>query len=88
MEWQVFEARLLVRQLERAPRKVRGDYEFWKDQVRLYGPNLHGGFRTHSLRGERKGQRSARLDRRWRVIFRVVEDGLIVEALELTPHRY
>jgi mRNA-degrading endonuclease YafQ of YafQ-DinJ toxin-antitoxin module len=88
MEWRVVESRLLLRQLERTPGRVPIDYEFWKEQVRVYGPNLQGGFRTHALRGRRKGQRSARLDRLWRVIFRVVEDELIVEALELTPHRY
>ena len=54
----------------------------------LWGRNFQGGYRTHALRGRRAGQKSARLGRQWRVIFRVVDDDLIVEALELTPHNY
>jgi len=88
MGWRIVEARLLVRQLERAPREVRIDYGYWRDRVRELGPNLQGGYKTHALHGRRKGQKSARLGRQWRVIFRVVEDELIVEALELTSHRY
>ncbi len=88
MVWRVVESRLLARQLERAPGTVRIDYAYWRDRVREAGPNLQGGYRTHALQGRRKGQKSARLGRQWRVIFTVVEDQLIVEALELTPHRY
>ena len=88
MKWRVVESRLLSRQLQRAPTKVRTDYGFWRDRVSTLGPNLQGGYRTHALHGRRKGQKSAWLGRRWRVIFRTVEDELIVEALELTPHRY
>jgi mRNA-degrading endonuclease YafQ of YafQ-DinJ toxin-antitoxin module len=88
MGWRIIEARLLGRQLKRAPKKVRIDYRFWKDQVHALGPNLQGGYRTHALQGRRKDQKAARLDQQWRVIFRVVEDELIVEALELTPHHY
>jgi mRNA-degrading endonuclease YafQ of YafQ-DinJ toxin-antitoxin module len=88
MEWRVVESRLLLKQFQRAPREVQRDYGFWRDRVRDLGPNLQGGYRTHALHGRRSGQRSARLGRQWRVIFRVVEDELIVEALELTPHNY
>jgi mRNA-degrading endonuclease YafQ of YafQ-DinJ toxin-antitoxin module len=88
MEWRVVESRLLRKQWQRAPRRVQADYEFWREQVRILGPNRQGGYRTHALHGGRSGQRSAWLGRQWRVIFRVVEDELIVEALELIPHSY
>ena len=88
MEWRVTESRLLRKQWQRAPRHVQQDYDFWRDRVRVLGPNLQGGYRTHALHGRRSGQKSAWLGRQWRVIFKVVEDQLIVEALELTPHRY
>jgi mRNA-degrading endonuclease YafQ of YafQ-DinJ toxin-antitoxin module len=88
MEWRVVESRLFAKQFQRSPRNVQQDYGFWRDLVCAFGPNLQGGYRTHALHGRRSGQKSVRLSRQWRVIFRVVEDELIVEALELTPHKY
>jgi hypothetical protein len=88
MEWRVVESRLLRKQWQRAPQRVQRDYDFWRDRVRVLGPNLQGGYRTHSLQGRRSGQKSAWLGRQWRVIFKVVEGELIVEALELIPHSY
>ena len=64
----------------------------------VYGPGnllaplsrgrLWGKFMLHPLAGDRKGQMSARLNRQWRVIFKVLQGELIVEALEVTPHKY
>jgi len=88
MEWKVIESRLIARQLPRAPRRIQKKYIAWRGMVRDYGPDLRGGLRVHALVGSRKGQKAARLSRQWRVIFRVLEGDLIVEALELTPHKY
>ena len=88
MEWRVVESRLLARQIQRAPREIQEKYVVWRNLVRHWGPQLQGGFRVHALQGSRKGQKSAWLNRQWRVIFKVVEDQLIVEAIELTPHKY
>jgi mRNA-degrading endonuclease YafQ of YafQ-DinJ toxin-antitoxin module len=88
MEWRVIESRLLARQIHRAPREIQRKYMAWRNLVQHSGPHLGGGFRVHALQGSRKGQKSAWLNRQWRVIFKMVEDQLIVEALEVTPHRY
>ena len=88
MEWQITEARLIARQLQKAPVEIQQKYAIWRDRVEQFGPDLRGGYRVHSLRGRRKGQQSARLSRQWRVIFKVFADQLVVEALELTPHKY
>jgi toxin HigB-1 len=88
MEWRVVETRSLARQIQRAPREIQERYIVWRSRVQHLGPQLQGGFRVHALQGNRKGQKSARLNRQWRVIFNVLEDQLVVEALELTPHRY
>ena len=88
MEWRVVESRLLVRQVQRAPRDVQEQYVFWRRLVQQQGPQLGGGFRVHALHGDRKGQKSAWLNRQWRVIFKVLGNELVVEALELTPHKY
>ncbi len=88
MEWRVVESRLLARQVERAPCEIQEKYVVWRSLVQQWGPQLQGGFRVHALQGDRKGQKSAWLNRQWRVIFKVFEGELVVEALELTPHRY
>ena len=88
MEWRVVESRLLARQIQRAPREIQAKYQVWRNLVRRWGPQLRGGFRVHSLQGNRKGQKSAWLNRQWRVIFKVVEEQFIVQALERTPHKY
>jgi plasmid maintenance system killer protein len=88
MEWTVVESRMIVRQMRRAPKEIQQKYGAWRNMVRRLGPYLPGGFRVHPLSGDRKGQMSARLNRQWRVIFKVFEGQLVVEALELTPHRY
>jgi hypothetical protein len=88
MEWQVIESRLIARQLRRAPREIQEKYAIWRGRVELNGPQLGGGYRDHALQGNRKGEKAARLSRQWRVIFKVFEQQLVVEALELTPHNY
>ena len=88
MEWRLIESRLLARQLKRAPVEMQAKYAVWRSRVQHLGPHLPGGYRVHALRGQRKGQKSARLDRQWRIIFKVFQAELVVEALELTPHNY
>jgi toxin HigB-1 len=88
MGWTVIESRLIARQLPRMPKKLQAKYAVWRSLVQRNGPYLQGGFRVHSLHGKRKGQKSARLNRQWRVIFRIVDADLVVEAVELTPHKY
>jgi len=88
MQWQVVESRLIVRQMSRVPKEIQAKYCAWRQRVQEAGPNLRGGYRTHALHGKRTGEKSAWLGRQWRVIFRVFEHQLLVEALELTPHKY
>lgn len=88
MEWQVVESRVIARQLVRVPKDIQAKYIVWRNLVRSSGPYLPGGFRVHALKGNRKGQKAARLSRQWRVIFKVYEGELVVETLELTPHKY
>ena len=87
MEWKVVESRMIVRQVRRAPKEIQGKYAAWRKIVQRRGPYLPGGFRVHPLCGDRKGQMSARLNRQWRVLFKVFAGQLVVEALELTPHK-
>ncbi len=88
MPWRVVESRSLAKQVERSPREIQQRYVVWRHRVEQEGPELGGGYRVHKLRGNRKGEMAARLNRQWRVIFTVLHDELIVHAIELTPHKY
>ena len=47
------------------------------------------GFHDEPLHGHRRGQRSIRLNRQWRAIYKLEENREIhIEILEVTPHDY
>jgi len=89
--WQVEEHRRVDRQLARAPIEILKRYEKWKDIARLSGPaglKRIKGFRDEGLAGEWQGHRSSRLDLRWRVIYTVRAEALVVQVVRVTPHDY
>ena len=89
--WSGYEHRRIEKQLAKAPRDVQKRYEKWKDIVELSGPaglKLIRGFRDEALRGEWKGHRSSRLNQQYRVIYKLEDDHLLVQVVEVTPHDY
>ena len=46
------------------------------------------GFHDEALKGERKGQRSSRLNEQYRVIYEISAKEVLVYVLELTAHDY
>ncbi len=46
------------------------------------------GFHDESLKGERKGQRSVRMNKSYRLIYRVIQDHVYIELLEVHKHDY
>lgn len=46
------------------------------------------GFHDEPLKGERKGQRSVRMNKAYRLIYRVIEDRIHIELLEVNKHDY
>ena len=89
--WDVFEHRRTWKQLDRLPRDVLKRYEKWKDIVRLSGPlglRQIAGFNDEALRGDWKGHRSSRLNRQYRVIYRIERVKVFVEVVSVTAHDY
>lgn len=89
--WEIFEHRNLVRRLPRVPVEVLKRYEKWKDVVTISGPEglrQIKGFHDEALRGEWKGQRSSRLGQQYRVIYRIENQQLYVQGINLTAHDY
>jgi addiction module RelE/StbE family toxin len=89
--WRIFETKSVRKTIERAPRPVRVRYEAWKRIAEQSGPQglrLIKGFRDEALRGEWKGFRSSRLNRQWRLIYKVRKAQLEIHILEVNPHEY
>jgi len=89
--WEIYEHRRVVRQLKSVPTDVLKRYEKWKDIVSISGPEglrRIRGFRDEGLGGEWKGFRSARLNKQYRVIYKIERDKVLVQVVNLTPHDY
>jgi addiction module RelE/StbE family toxin len=89
--WEVYEHRRIARRVQRLPTEVLKRYEKWKDILRISGPDglrLIKGFHDEALRGKWKGHRSSRLGIQYRVIYKVVDDEILVEVIDITAHDY
>lgn len=89
--WEIYEHRRAAKQLDSLPTDVLKRYEKWKDVVRISGPQglrAIRGFNDEALHGEWKGHRSSRLNRQFRVIYRVDRDQVFVEVVDVTAHDY
>ena len=89
--WEIYEHRRLARALSRLPDDVLQRYEKWKDIVSISGPEglrQIKGFHDEALRGEWKGHRSSRLGKQFRVIYRIENQQLYVQVINLIAHDY
>ena len=89
--WIIFEHRRVDRQYQALPLEIRKRYEKWKDIVMNSGP--HGlrsikGFHDEALSGQWKNCRSSRLGLKYRVIYQVRKQQLMVQVINLTAHDY
>lgn len=82
-----------AKELLESPDQVQSKFALW--QILLQAEGLRTvrkrpGFHDEPLKGSRKGERSVRLNRKWRAIYRESEEGklIIVEVTEVTPHEY
>lgn len=89
--WKIYEKKSLAKQLKKAPTTVVKHYEIWKRIVELEGPSglrAIKGFHDEALKGQWKGFRSSRLDRKWRVLYSTEKNELSVYIVEINPHEY
>ena len=89
--WQILEHRRLDRKFKSLPIEIQKRYEKWKDIVRITGPTgLRSirGFNDEALKGAWKGFRSSRLGQKYRVIYSVEAENVLVRVIDLTPHDY
>lgn len=81
------------KQLKKAPQNIRLKFRIWLDSIKLKGlpeTRKSSGWHDEPLKGNRKGQRSIRLNKQWRAIYIINKQGDIefIEIQEVTPHEY
>ena len=79
--------------LKRCPLPIRQKLFVWVASVESKGleeVRRQSGWHDEPLKGQRRGQRSIRLNRQWRAIYVVLSDGTVefCEVREVTPHDY
>jgi addiction module RelE/StbE family toxin len=89
--WIVLETKAAAKALDHAPEEIQRSYDAWLQIVRLQGPaglRLVKGFRDEALAGGWRGFRSSRLNRIWRVIYRVASGRVTIEVMDVNAHDY
>jgi len=90
---QVVLSRFAEKQLRKLPEQIVKAFAAWVRAVELEGIQAVRripGYHDEPLKGDRKGQRSVRLNRSYRVIYEVTESGTVVliGVLEVNKHEY
>lgn len=89
--WQVLEHKRLTKKLRSLPVEILKRYEKWKDIVRISGSvglRAIRGFNNEALRGQWKGYRSSRLGQKYRVLYKIETQKVLVKVVDLAPHDY
>lgn len=79
--------------LTKLPKEIRESLAFWINKVIFEGLSdvrKIGGYHDEPLKGDRKGQRSIRLNKAYRAIYIQTESGEIelVTIIEVNKHKY
>lgn len=93
MEYKVTITKKAQKNLSKIPKHILIQFDLWVEIIETDGfksMQKIKGFRDHSLKGDRKGQRSSSLSRSWRIIYQLDEqtNELIIEVLEVNHHEY
>lgn len=82
-----------LKDLKKTPVYIQEKFRAWLvavDKAGLEETRKRPGWHDESLIGDRKGQRSIRLNKQWRAIYIIKSNNKIefVEVKEVTPHDY
>ena len=87
----IYENKSIDKIWNKLPLSIQKKYEFWKNIIQLNG--LEGlqqfpGFHDEKLVGKRKGERSSRLNLKYRVIYTAEKEVFHIYVIDITPHKY
>ena len=82
-----------LKDLKKTPLYLQEKFRSWLVAVSKIGleeTRKRPGWHDEPLVGDRKGQRSIRLNKKWRAIYIIKNDGTIefIEVTEVMPHEY
>ncbi len=91
--WRVYWSKSVEKDMDKLPEYILQKFRSWVIAVEkdgLLNVRKLKGFHDESLRGNRHGQRSVRLNRSYRVIYYEQTGGqiYIVQVLEINKHEY
>lgn len=84
-------SRLFDKQIRRVPETIRKRVRSWLFAVESQGiweVMKSPGFHDEPLKGDRRGQRSVRMNKAYRLIYRIIENRIHIELLEVHKHDY
>lgn len=89
----VWITRFAEKQLAKLPKNIVAAYYTWVNTVELDGIRICrklSGYHDEPLKGDRKGQRSVRLNKAYRVIYEETESGnlILIAVQEINKHEY
>ncbi len=91
--YNVWITKFAEKQLKKLPKHIVAAFHTWVRSVELDGIDKNrkiAGYHDEPLKGDRKGQRSVRLNRAYRVIYEETENGniVLIGVLEVNKHEY
>lgn len=86
-------ARAVAKQLDKLPDFIQRKFYAWVTAIKLAGVRSvreRAGFHDEPLKGDRRGQRSVRLNKAYRAIYVERHDGQLelIEVIEVNKHEY
>jgi toxin HigB-1 len=87
----VLRTKRFEKELERVPEPIRIKVILWVGFIETLGlreVRKRPGYHDEPLKGDRKGQRSVRLNQAYRLIYREVDGHLEILLLEVNKHEY
>lgn len=87
----VSRSRSFEKQLAKVPDYIRKKVFFWVFLVESKGLGetmKSPGYHDEPLKGDRRGERSVRMNKSYRLIYRVIDERVHIELLEVNKHEY
>lgn len=87
----VLVTRGVEKQLRKLPKNIRNAFAYWVESLEMFGTSVIRripGYHDEPLKGDRRGQRSVRLNKSYRVIYIEVKEGIEITVIEVNKHEY
>ena len=87
----VFVSEFAEKQIAKLPSYIKESLRDWMEVVQFGGiryTRQFRGYNDEALKGKRRGQRSARLNRSYRVIYVEINNNLEILIIEVNKHDY